>query len=137
MPDDTDTLTIISVRLLVANAGFILMLAILMGIGYGTSSKEHAINAGAALYTLSVTALAGAHAKALDCTDGTLDVLPGEQCWSSTTLPYQLSGAGGYLFYAIIIPLAYVRVIYTHKRAGTAHSPEFNKKYAWMVRAIR
>jgi hypothetical protein len=133
VPDDTETLTIIFVRLLVANAGFILMLAILMGIGYGTSSKEHAINAGSALYTLSVTALAGTHAKALDCTDGHLDLLPSAACWSSTTSLYQVAGLAGFALYCILIPLAYVRVIRKHVVAGSTHSPAFIKKFAWIV----
>jgi hypothetical protein len=136
MPDDTETLTIISVRLLVANAGFILMLTILIGIGYCIRSKEHSINAGSALYTLSITALISTHAKALDCTDGHLDVLPSAACWSSTTLLYQVVGASGLALYCILIPLAYVRVIRKHVVEGSTHSPAFIKKFAWIVSAV-
>jgi hypothetical protein len=49
-PDDTSTTTILYVRLLAANGGFILLSIILVGVGRCTNSKEHSVNAVSALY---------------------------------------------------------------------------------------
>ena len=81
------------------NAVFVAVMMALWLIGKGTGRRNQARNAMLAMFTLMLAALVKANTRWIDCTDGTMDPVPGMECKPG------VRGVGGVAVFCVLMPL--------------------------------